>query len=400
MTEFYARQDYIYEGDSRIFTIPFDSIETRYIKVFVNDVACSAWYLLNESQVQIADWITLSVGDRISIRRETPINERMVIFSDKSILNEECQNLAQKQLFYSVQELYDNNTQFKNDVEATINTTNTELTEKVDTLKAELETKIADGDNDLQSQFDSFKNTVNLTSERLSLVEDGIVTTVAKANQATESANSAKEFADNAQKSADVAQISAEQAQNSATITGEKLIEINKSSETALNNIYSAKTETINQIKSETSNAKTTIENTGVNVVADITVEKDKSLTAIEAKKNEALEKIEEASTPSDDAFQNYYTKTQVNNLLNDYSTKSEVETSFSNVYTKAEVDNSVQKLSSNIYTKEEINTSFSNVYTKKEVDNTLADYYTKTQIDTKLDGISTLLDLINGEVV
>lgn len=387
MIEFYARQDYIYEGDSRIFTIPFDSIETRYIKVFINDVVCSAWYLLNESQIQIADWITLSVGDKISIRRETPIKERMVIFSDKSILNEECQNLAQKQLFYSVQELYDNNTQFKNDVEETINTTNAELTAKVDTMKSELETKIIDGNNDLQSQFDNFKNTVNLTSERLSLVEDGIVTTVAKANQATESANRAKEFADNAQKSADVAQISAEQAQNSATIVGEKLIEINKSSETALNNINSAKTETINQIKSETSNAKTTIETAGADMVVNITTEKDKSLTAIEVKKNEALEKIEETSTPSDDAFQNYYTKTQVNNLLNDYSTKTEVGTSFSNVYTKTEVDNSVQKLSSNIYT-------------KKEVDNTFADYYTKTQIDTKLDGISTLLDLINGEVV
>ena len=56
MTEFYARQDYIYDGDSRIFTIPFVSIDMRHIKVYINDENCPYWTGLNDSQFQIPDW--------------------------------------------------------------------------------------------------------------------------------------------------------------------------------------------------------------------------------------------------------------------------------------------------------------------------------------------------------
>ena len=376
MTEFYARKDYIYDGDSRIFTIPFDCIDTRYIRVYVNGVS-SSWLKLNESQLQVADWVTLNAGDVISIRRETPINSQMVVFSDKSILNEENQNLAQKQLFYSMQELYDNNTQFKEDVEEALNDTTTELTNTVNTFKSDLEAEITAGDDYLQEQFDDFEATVNLTEERLDMVEDGIVTAISKANQATQaateantSANNAQTYAGNAQTSSTQAQGYATQAQTSATLASETLEDVNTAGENALISINSAKTEAITSINSATTNSTTSITNAGTSAVSDVGMAKDNALSAIDTRKNQALEEIEEAAIPSDDAFQNYYTKTQINNLFGGY-------------YTTAQVD-----------------TTLGNYYTKSQTDTTLSNYYNKSQVDTKIGDIATLLDSINGEVI
>ena len=390
MTEFYARQDYIYDGDSRIFTIPFDSIEMRYIKVYINDVNCPYWQELNGSQVQIPDWVELTIGDVISIRRKTPINEQMVVFSDKSILNEESQNLAQKQLFYSMQELYDNNTQFKEDVEDALNNTSTELTNTVNSFKSDLETEITAGDDYLQEQFDNFEATVNLTAERLSMVEDGIVTAISRANQATQAAENANISANNAQTYAGKAQTFATQAESyamaagtSATLASETLSKVDTAGDNVLTSINSAKTNAITNINTAGTTQVSNVENAGANAISDVGTAKNNALSSINTKKNEALAEIEEAATPSDDAFQNYYTKSQVNTLLDGYYTKTQVDTTLGNYYTTTQIDNTL----ANYYTKSQTNTTFGN-------------YYTKTQVDNIVGDIGNVLDSINGEVI
>lgn len=271
MTEFYARKDYIYNGDSRIFTIPFPLIDTRFIRVYVNGVS-SSWLKLNDSQLQVADWVTLTAGDIISIRRETPIDEQMVIFSDKSILNEENQNLAQQQLFYSMQELYDNNTQFKEDVENVLDSTVTELTNTVNSFKTDIEETINTGDTNLQTQFNNFKSTVNLTAERIDLIDTSVVTSVNKAEIAKEYAQAAKTSSDNAK-------LYSDNALESSTNATAKVVEAT----TQCNNM-----------------------------ISEIGEEKTSALQEITNAKNSAISDIVEAAAPSADALKNYYTKYEI----------------------------------------------------------------------------------------
>ena len=115
MTEYYARVNYTYQGGDRNFSIPFSYIDKGHIKVLVNSEEIEDYTYLNNSQIQIDE--TLTSGDLITIIRTTPINERMVVYSDTSILNKDNQNLAQEQMFDSVQEIHDNLENHKEDVE-------------------------------------------------------------------------------------------------------------------------------------------------------------------------------------------------------------------------------------------------------------------------------------------
>lgn len=118
MTEtFYARVDYTYQGGDRIFSVPFNYIKEEYINVLINNSVCLDWTNLSESQIQIDDNAELSIGDLVTIVRQTPIDERMVVFSDTSILNKDNQNLAQEQVFDAVQEIYDSNLKFQSDTD-------------------------------------------------------------------------------------------------------------------------------------------------------------------------------------------------------------------------------------------------------------------------------------------
>ena len=115
MTEYYSRVDYIYTSGDTTFSIPFSYIDKEHIKVFVNDEEIFDYNYLTESQIQITK--TLNVGDSVAITRTTSINERMVVFSDTSILNEKNQNLSAQQTFNIVQEVYDSLNNHKKDVE-------------------------------------------------------------------------------------------------------------------------------------------------------------------------------------------------------------------------------------------------------------------------------------------
>lgn len=109
MEKYYAREDYSYAGDS-IFTIPFPYIEKKHIAVFINDIPFIGYDFLTDYSIKINT--DLVIGDIVSIRRNTPINERMVVWKNGSILKEESQNLADKQVIYAVQENNDRNEEF------------------------------------------------------------------------------------------------------------------------------------------------------------------------------------------------------------------------------------------------------------------------------------------------
>lgn len=105
MTQCYSRNDTVFQGDS-IFTIPFSYIHENDINIFINDIKTTKWSFLNYSQIKIEE--NLTKGDLISIRRVTPIDEKIVDYENMSmVLDEDNLNLSQDQLLYSMQEIYD-----------------------------------------------------------------------------------------------------------------------------------------------------------------------------------------------------------------------------------------------------------------------------------------------------
>lgn len=114
MTTYYARKDYIYSTGDRIFTIPFSYIDREHIKVYINNIQTTNFVFNTASQILILD--TLQAEDVVSIRRTTPINTKLVEFTDTSMLNEDNLNLSSQQTFNVVQEMYDSNTNLGNNV--------------------------------------------------------------------------------------------------------------------------------------------------------------------------------------------------------------------------------------------------------------------------------------------
>lgn len=347
MTDYYARIDYTYNGTDRIFTVPFETIEKRHLKTFINDVSTSGTTFLEDNQVEIPSWVELKTGDIVSFRRITPINEPYVVFSDKSILNEATQNLAQTQMFNVMQELHDSNSEFMNKTNLTIENNKQEITDIVDSVQLELQNAIVTGDTAIQNQLDDFENTVNLTSERLGLMEDYVVSVTNNAGIATEAATT---------------------AQNASEIATNALDEVSTNSIQAINDISEAKRSAINEIN---------------------------------ISKNEALDEIVEASLPNTDILESYYTKYETNILLDSYYPKADINETLENIYTKSEVDSKFN----NVYSKSEVDTSFGNVYTKADVYTKAEVYnnsevYTKAEVDIKIGDIETLLDTINGEII
>lgn len=120
--EFNARADYEYQGGDTIFSVPFPYINKSHIVVIVNEdepnpITAFSW--LSENQIKID--VEINTGDTISIRRVTPINDKLVKFTDNNILDEETQNLSQDQVFNAVQEVKDSQKDLLEDMNQFIN---------------------------------------------------------------------------------------------------------------------------------------------------------------------------------------------------------------------------------------------------------------------------------------
>lgn len=106
--EFNARVDYKYQGGDTIFSVPFPYINKSHIVIIINgdtENPTRNFTWLSEDQIQLKDEI--NTGDIVSVRRITPIENKIVVFEDNNILDEETQNLAQDQVFNVVQEVKD-----------------------------------------------------------------------------------------------------------------------------------------------------------------------------------------------------------------------------------------------------------------------------------------------------
>lgn len=209
MTQYYARTDVSYSGGDKLFSITFPYIKREHINVYVNDELTTNYTYITSSQISISD--ELEAGDVISIVRTTPIDERMVVFSDTSILNKDAQNLDSTQLFDAVQEIYDNNISFKNDATTQINSIET----KADTALSNSQSAVSTA-NSAETKADNAVSTANTASSNAS-------TAVSTANSALSTANTALTNSETAISTANTAKNTADAADAKVDAFGESI---------------------------------------------------------------------------------------------------------------------------------------------------------------------------------
>jgi hypothetical protein len=199
MTQFYSRIDTEYNGD--VYSIPFSYLKQSEISVYIDNVLFTDWQFLNESQIQLtkipSDITSTSI---ISIRRSTNISEKIVEYTNNTMLSKDALNLSQDQLLNAIQEMYDNNITFQLDVDELIEENQTELEEIIAQNKAELE--------EAQEVFETEINT------KIQEVSDA----AEKINELEEAVEEAKDAADSAEAKAVEAAIQARAAQQQADL--------------------------------------------------------------------------------------------------------------------------------------------------------------------------------------
>jgi len=234
MTEYLARKEYTYSGGDAIFSVPFSYIDKTHIGVYVNGTKTSGWTWLSESQIEILS-PSLINGDLVVVARETPIAEKLVTFTDTSILNEDVQNLAQDQVFDAIQEVTDNETKFELDMTEAF----AEQIEAVDTA-------ISIYQSTTNARIDGLETTFQQSS------------TSAKAymEQAEDYKNQAATSAYNASVKAAETYATYEEAMSIiAATTNASVATINVDKTEALNTISGARTEALDTINSTKTNA-------------------------------------------------------------------------------------------------------------------------------------------------
>lgn len=243
MTTYYARKEYIYDNGDTIFSIPFSYIKPKHIVVLINGEDTKNYTYLNTTQIRVIE--TLNKGDKITIARTTPIDSRMVIFSDTSILDKDTQNLAQTQTFNAVQEIYDNNEVFK-----------IETNDNLAVNKQELENIIESNKQEILGIQSSFENEVNIkieevssAAEKINKLEESVNTAVTAANTASEKADNAANEAAKAKTEVDNAKAEVTKAAEQANIATSKANEATEIIGNSLANIESKTQEEINKIK-------------------------------------------------------------------------------------------------------------------------------------------------------
>ena len=179
MTTYYARVDYSYSGDS-YFTIPFSYIKKEHIVVLVNDVKTTNYTYITSSQIEVKD--ELQAEDVVSIRRTTPIKDKLVSFTDLNILNGETQNLAQEQVFNAVQEMYDKNEQQTQNFQKDINAYKEEIEDKIQEVK------------DATDVINTFKESVETCVKKAEEASNSADVATAKAEELKDSVDAVSEL--------------------------------------------------------------------------------------------------------------------------------------------------------------------------------------------------------------
>lgn len=100
---YYSLVRYVADGVSRTFSVPFDYLEKRYVKVYVDGVE-KEFIWISDAQVQLSQ--VPPRGAIVTIQRETP-KHRLVDFKNASLLDEETLDRDGTQLVHIVQESLD-----------------------------------------------------------------------------------------------------------------------------------------------------------------------------------------------------------------------------------------------------------------------------------------------------
>ena len=220
MTQFYARSDTAYSGNS-IFTVPFPYISKEHIKVYINDEETTNYQFLNDTQINITD--SLINDDIVSIRRITPIDEKIVTYQNMSmVLNDDNLNLSQDQSINAIQELYDNNAQFEINTTETIEANKQELIGIIDTNKTELENAQTEFETEINNTLDA----VISAAEKLEILDESVERAENAATAAEQSANTATAEANEAASKAEEATEQAQLATQKAQEASDKVVEI------------------------------------------------------------------------------------------------------------------------------------------------------------------------------
>ena len=176
MTQYYSRVTY--QGGSDIFTIPFDYINKRHIKVYLDDIelenSAEGYTFLNATQIQIHTEIP--IGTEILIKRVTPIDNKIVTYRDTSmVLDDKNLNLSQDQLLNAVQEIYDDNEIFKHNMTEQ----QSDFEDSITTQQAGFETSITNQQNNFEDSITTRQNNyeTNLTN-KFNILKRGVTTYV------------------------------------------------------------------------------------------------------------------------------------------------------------------------------------------------------------------------------
>ena len=156
MSEYYARADYTYDGSTELYSVPFDYIDEEHVVVIINDDEDNPVDYTWQSETQImldSDELGLEADDTISIRRITPVDEKLAVFTDGNILDEETQNTAHKQILYAIQELADDTTE-----------TMLEITDYFDKELSDYQSYVVENYNELYYYLQGTETSVTLSS--------------------------------------------------------------------------------------------------------------------------------------------------------------------------------------------------------------------------------------------
>ena len=176
MTQFYSRIDTTLNGD--VYNIPFSYIKEAEIEVYLDDVLYEDWEFLNKSQIEIKNLSPeLSKQTIVSIRRNTNISEKIVEYTNNTLLNKENLNLSQDQLLYAVQEIYDNNIQNNIDINNSVD----EKVERVSEAVKQLEI--------LDVAVDNAVTAANVATEQATIATEQANIATEQAVEATETYN-------------------------------------------------------------------------------------------------------------------------------------------------------------------------------------------------------------------
>lgn len=135
MTQYYSRIDTEFNGD--VYSIPFSYINENEINVYINDELWEDWEFLNASQIKLLELPSdLPANSIITIQRNTNIEEKVVDFTNNTMLSESALDLSNDQFLYSIQEVYDDVSKFKIDVQEDVDKKVEAVSEAVSKINA------------------------------------------------------------------------------------------------------------------------------------------------------------------------------------------------------------------------------------------------------------------------